>query len=76
MSLGLAVDARGVWLHVMDDGPGFSGPPSLPDDVWSESGRGLFLVGALSQELSIRRLPAYGTYVKVLLPTLASRQRP
>ena len=76
LSLGLAVDARGVWLHVMDDGPGFSGPPSLPDDVWSESGRGLFLVGALSQELSIRRLPAYGTYVKVLLPTLASRRRP
>ncbi len=74
LSLGLAVDARGVWLHVMDDGPGFSGPPSLPDDVWSESGRGLFLVGALSQELSIRRLPAYGTYVKVLLPTRASRR--
>jgi serine phosphatase RsbU (regulator of sigma subunit)/anti-sigma regulatory factor (Ser/Thr protein kinase) len=75
LSLGLAVDARGVWLHVMDDGPGFSGPPSLPDDVWSESGRGLFLVGALSQELSIRRLPAYGTYVKVLLPTLDGKRR-
>jgi serine phosphatase RsbU (regulator of sigma subunit)/anti-sigma regulatory factor (Ser/Thr protein kinase) len=71
LSLGLSVDARGVWLHVMDDGPGFSGPPSLPTDVWSESGRGLFLVAALAQELAIRKLPAYGTYVRVLLPVEA-----
>ncbi len=69
LSLGLSLDARGTWLHVMDDGPGFSGPPSLPADVWSETGRGLFLVRALSKELVIQKLPAYGTYVKVLLPT-------
>ncbi|HTD37080.1 MAG TPA: SpoIIE family protein phosphatase [Candidatus Limnocylindrales bacterium] len=70
LSLGLSADSRGLWLHVMDDGPGFEGPPTLPADVWSESGRGLFLVGALAKELEIQRLPAYGTYVKVLLPTL------
>lgn len=70
LSLGLSADARGLWLHVMDDGPGFEGPPTLPADVWSESGRGLFLVGALAKDLTIQRLPAYGTYVKVLLPTL------
>jgi serine phosphatase RsbU (regulator of sigma subunit)/anti-sigma regulatory factor (Ser/Thr protein kinase) len=70
LSLGLSVDSRGLWLHVMDDGPGYDGPPSLPVDVWSESGRGLFLVGALAKDLMIQRLPAYGTYVKVLLPTL------
>jgi serine phosphatase RsbU (regulator of sigma subunit)/anti-sigma regulatory factor (Ser/Thr protein kinase) len=69
LSLGLSVDPRGVWLHVMDDGPGFDGLPSLPADLWSESGRGLFLVGALAKDLEIQRLPAYGTYVKVLLPT-------
>ncbi len=68
LSLGLSVDARGLWLHVMDDGPGYSGPPSLPDDLWSESGRGLFLVRALAEEFRISRLPAFGTYVKVLLP--------
>jgi serine phosphatase RsbU (regulator of sigma subunit)/anti-sigma regulatory factor (Ser/Thr protein kinase) len=72
LSLGLAVDARGAWLHVIDDGPGFSGQPTLPKDVWSESGRGLFLVGALAEEFSIRRLPEFGTYVKVLLPKLSS----
>ena len=69
LSLGLSADARGVWLHVMDDGPGFSGPPSLPKDLWSESGRGLFLVAALAKDFSIQRLPSYGTYAKVLLPT-------
>lgn len=69
LSLGLSADPRGVWLHVMDDGPGFDGLPSLPADVWSESGRGLFLVDALAKDLEIQRLPAYGTYVKVLLPT-------
>ncbi len=68
LSLGLSVDERGIWLHVMDDGPGFEGPPSLPKDLWSESGRGLFLVAALASELRIRRLPVYGTHVKVLLP--------
>jgi len=71
LSLGLSVDGRGIWLHVMDDGPGFNGPPSLPNDLWSESGRGLFLVAALSEEFRITRLPVYGTYVKVLLPRKA-----
>lgn len=68
LSLGLATDDRGLWLHVMDDGPGFDGPPHLPDDLWSENGRGLFLVRSLTDDFTIRRLPVYGTYVKVLLP--------
>ena len=68
LSLGLATDDRGLWLHVMDDGPGFDGPPKLPDNLWSENGRGLFLVSSLADEFTIRRLPVYGTYVKVLLP--------
>jgi serine phosphatase RsbU (regulator of sigma subunit)/anti-sigma regulatory factor (Ser/Thr protein kinase) len=74
LSLDLSVDERGIWLHVMDDGPGFNGPPSLPKDLWSESGRGLFLVAALAEEFHIRRLPVYGTYVKVLLPKRSPNQ--
>lgn len=70
LSLGLAADQRGLWLHVMDEGPGFDGPPRLPSDLWSESGRGLFLVKSLARDLAIRRLSGYGTYVKVLLPTV------
>jgi anti-sigma regulatory factor (Ser/Thr protein kinase) len=68
LSLALSVDERGLWLHVMDDGAGFEGPPTLPADVWSENGRGLFLVAVLAADLVIRRLPVYGTYVKALLP--------
>ena len=75
LSLGLSVDGDGIWLHVMDDGPGFDGPVRLPADVWSESGRGLFLVSALAKRVSIQRLAAYGTYVKVLLPTRAQRKQ-
>ena len=69
LSLGLSSDRRGLWLHVMDEGPGFDGPPTLPKDLWSESGRGLFLVKTLAADVSIRRLPGYGTHVEVLLPT-------
>jgi serine phosphatase RsbU (regulator of sigma subunit)/anti-sigma regulatory factor (Ser/Thr protein kinase) len=68
MSLGVSVDGDGIWLHVMDEGPGFDALPALPSNLWSESGRGLFLVSALAQRLCIRRLPAFGTYAKVLLP--------
>jgi serine phosphatase RsbU (regulator of sigma subunit)/anti-sigma regulatory factor (Ser/Thr protein kinase) len=75
LSLALSHDDDGTWLHVMDDGPGFDGPVTLPADVWSESGRGLFLVTALAKSVSIQRLAAYGTYVKVLLPTTDHRMR-
>ena len=75
LSLGLSVDDEGLWLHVMDDGPGFDGQVRLPPDVWSESGRGLFLVTALAKRVAIQRLPGYGTYVKVLLPTIQNHKR-
>ena len=68
MSIGLSEDDDGLWLHVMDEGPGFDATPSLPADLWSENGRGLFLVKALSRSVEVRRLPGFGTYVKVLLP--------
>lgn len=73
LSLTLSQEPSGLVLHVMDEGPGFDSPPGLPTDVWSESGRGLFLVSALAEDVGIQRLPAYGSYVKVALPIHASR---
>lgn len=68
LSLSLSTDEHGVLLHVMDDGPGFDGFRTLPYNVWSESGRGLFIVNAIAESLDIRHLPAYGSYIKVMLP--------
>ena len=68
LSLTLSHEPDGLVLHVMDEGPGFDRPPTLPADLWSESGRGLFLVSALANHVEVRRLPNYGSYVRVTLP--------
>jgi phosphoserine phosphatase RsbU/P len=69
LSISLSGDDGGLELHIVDEGPGISGDPSLPDDIWSESGRGLFLIKELAEHLTIERLPGYGSYVRVGLPT-------
>jgi sigma-B regulation protein RsbU (phosphoserine phosphatase) len=68
LSISLSNGGRGLELHIIDEGPGFSGDPSLPDDLWSESGRGLFLIKELAEHITIERLPGYGAYVRVGLP--------
>ncbi len=67
MSLSISAPGGRPCLHVIDDGPGFSRRPQLPNDVWAESGRGLFLISALAEKLSIEPLAGYGTYVSVEL---------
>ena len=57
-----------VILHVIDKGPGFTFEPSLPRDIWAESGRGLFLVSQLSRSVDVERLPDAGSHISVLLP--------
>jgi anti-sigma regulatory factor (Ser/Thr protein kinase) len=61
-----------MWLHVMDEGTGFDAEPALLKDLWSESGRGLFLVQSLADAVVVHRLSHYGSYIKVLLPVAAS----
>ena len=55
-------------LHVTDRGPGFDRAPALPEDVMKESGRGLFIVESLAQEMHVEYVPGYGTHVWVELP--------
>lgn len=71
LSVSLESDERGPVLHLVDEGPGFDGGLGLPDDLWAESGRGLFLVEAIAADLAIERLPHYGSYIKVRFPTKA-----
>ena len=56
-------------LHTIDEGPGFEYDPKLPFDIWSESGRGLFLVSQLAHDVRVERLPGCGAYICVELPT-------
>lgn len=59
-------------LHVLDRGGGFEYRPRLPVDILAENGRGLFLVRALSEEVSAERRVRGGSHVRVVL---ASRSR-
>ena len=54
-------------LHVIDRGRGFLRDPSLPPDVLSESGRGLYIVSQLSGGLGVERIAGYGNHVSAVL---------
>jgi anti-sigma regulatory factor (Ser/Thr protein kinase) len=68
--LSVSLEFRGddVILHVIDRGPGFTFKPSLPTDIWAESGRGLYLVSKLARNVEVERLPGVGGHISVLLP--------
>jgi anti-sigma regulatory factor (Ser/Thr protein kinase) len=73
LSIALSIDEDGVWLHLIDEGPGFNFHSALPDDLWAESGRGLFLIDALARSIQAEPLPGRGSYIRVCLP-LAVRE--
>jgi serine phosphatase RsbU (regulator of sigma subunit)/anti-sigma regulatory factor (Ser/Thr protein kinase) len=54
-------------LNVLDRGPGFTYSARLPMDILSESGRGLFIVRALTHDLSIRRRNDGGSHTRAVL---------
>jgi anti-sigma regulatory factor (Ser/Thr protein kinase) len=72
-SLSVSLEQRGrdLMLHVIDKGPGFTYDPRLPPDVWSENGRGLFLVSMMAREVRVERLPGLGSHVCAMLPVHA-----
>ncbi|HTJ25822.1 MAG TPA: SpoIIE family protein phosphatase [Candidatus Limnocylindria bacterium] len=76
LSIALTVEDGRAELHLIDEGPGFEYDPHLPDDVMSESGRGLFLVSILADSVTVRRLPGRGSYIKVTLPVRVLTQAP
>jgi serine phosphatase RsbU (regulator of sigma subunit)/anti-sigma regulatory factor (Ser/Thr protein kinase) len=64
----LSSDAGQVLLTVEDDGAGFAYRPTAPVDARAESGRGLFIVAALAQDVQVSAGPAGGTRIAVQLP--------
>ncbi len=64
----LACGAGESRLVVRDRGPGFVDSESLPQDLFAEAGRGMFLVHALSRSVVIDAAPGGGAQVAVDLP--------
>ncbi len=54
-------------LHVIDDGPGFQHLALLPNDVYSESGRGLYLVSTLTRDFHVAKRPRGGSHARAVL---------
>ena len=62
-------------LNVLDTGPGFSLNPKLPTEVYSERGRGLYIVSQLAREFTAsHRTVRGGAHLRAVLPgTLRGR---
>ncbi|HTX57106.1 MAG TPA: SpoIIE family protein phosphatase [Candidatus Acidoferrales bacterium] len=68
--LTISLEQRGdsMMLHAIDGGPGFEYHPTLPSNLWSEGGRGLYLISQIARRVHVERLPAKGSHVTVALP--------
>lgn len=71
LSVSFELRGRQLILHVIDKGHGFIYEPSLPADLWSEGGRGLYLVSKLARHVEVERIPGLGSHVTVTLPVNA-----
>jgi anti-sigma regulatory factor (Ser/Thr protein kinase) len=69
-SLEISVDSDedSMVLHVIDSGPPFAlDRRRLPDDVFSERGRGLFIVEQLASDVRVERVVNRGNHISVTL---------
>lgn len=55
-------------LQVKDGGKGFMPRPRLPDSLYEESGRGLFLISYYASDLKVAPVERNGTCVSVTFP--------
>ncbi len=62
-------------LHVIDDGPGFQHNPKLPADLLAESGRGLFLVTALTFDFQVTKRVGRGSHARTVLAVRPKARR-
>lgn len=56
-------------LHAIDKGPGFYFSPRLPSDLFSERGRGLFVISELAKEFTVEHRPGGGSHARVVFKT-------
>ena len=67
----LILDTHGdsIVLHMLDKGPGFEFSPRLPSDLYSEFGRGIFLIASFAAEFSVERRPGGGSHARITFHT-------
>jgi anti-sigma regulatory factor (Ser/Thr protein kinase) len=66
----IAERRKGAWvIHMLDRGPGYSVSPHLPPDLFSQSGRGLYLISHYADEFVVERRPGRGSHARVSFTT-------
>jgi anti-sigma regulatory factor (Ser/Thr protein kinase) len=68
VELAIDLSAESPVLHVLDRGKGFTFHARLPNDVMSESGRGLYIANKLTRELSVVPRMDGGSHARAVLP--------
>jgi serine phosphatase RsbU (regulator of sigma subunit)/anti-sigma regulatory factor (Ser/Thr protein kinase) len=63
-------------LHVLDRGPGFTYNARLPQDIMSDSGRGLFIVRSMISDLNITPRTDGGSHARAVMPFTIRTRRP
>jgi DNA-binding response OmpR family regulator/anti-sigma regulatory factor (Ser/Thr protein kinase) len=58
---------RSPVLHIRDYGSGFSHAPRLPRDILDESGRGLYIITALTEDFNVTREAERGSHARAVL---------
>lgn len=73
LELRVECDANGgdVLLHVMDRGPGYHVNSKLPPDIFSETGRGLFIISMHADHFIVEQRTGGGSHAQILLKALS-----
>jgi len=65
LELILEVHDDRVVLHLLDKGPGFEFSPRLPSDLYSERGRGLYLIRCFATDFIVERRAGGGSHARI-----------
>jgi len=56
-----------ITLHVLDRGPGYRLNPHLPSDIFSECGRGLFIIAQFADGFMVDERHGGGSHARIVL---------
>jgi len=56
-----------IMLHVLDRGPGYRLDPHLPSDIFSECGRGLFIISRFADGFLVEERNGGGSHARIVL---------